>query len=271
AERDPVSNRITDFHLSFANDNGARLAGATHNSNRLGAMPHFAHSGFYEAFLRVITTQRALDDEMTLADRPSTWLHRQVVALGDGVAMTVRDISERKRAEEQLRHLAQRDALTGLANRRTFLAQLEHAMAASRRLRHQALLAVLFLDLDRFKQVNDTLGHAQGDRLLQTVAERLSGCVRSADTVARMGGDEFTLLLENLEGREDAERVVHCIFRSLESPVVLGNASIMTSASIGVAYYEGEELSPHDLVARADAALYAAKRAGRNDFRVFAA
>lgn len=271
AERDPASGGIADFHLTFANDNAARLAGAARAGDDLRDMPLLAHSGFHEAFARVLSTQRALDDEMPLADQPDLWWHRQIVALGDGVAMTVRDISERKRDEQNLRHLAQRDPLTGLANRRTFLARLGHAMATSRRLRHQALLAVLFLDLDRFKRVNDALGHAQGDRLLQIVAHRLGGCVRHADTVARIGGDEFTLLLENLEGPEDAERVVHCIFRSLDDPVLLDNAAVRTRASIGVAYYAGENLAPHELVARADTALYEAKRAGRNDFRVFAA
>lgn len=270
-ERDSRSELILDFRLAYANDNALRFAADAEIGERVGAMTRLAASDFFQAFVRVVTSRRAQEDELALAGEPGIWLHRQIVPLGDGVAMTIHDISERKRAETQLLQLAQRDPLTGLVNRRTFLAQLEHAMAASRRLHHQALLAVLFLDLDHFKAVNDAWGHVQGDRLLQTVADRLTACVRSADTVARMGGDEFTLLLENLEGPDDAERVIACIFRALEVPVALSGGSVTTGASIGLAYYRGEDLIAQDLVARADAALYAAKRSGRNDFRVFAA
>lgn len=160
--------------------------------------------------------------------------------------------------------MAQNDPLTGLPNRRAFLPRLQHAMLRSQRLRTQSLLALLYLDLDNFKEVNDTRGHAEGDRVLRAFAGLLLDCVRHADIVARLSGDEFTVLLENLDTVEDAERVVQAIFAALR-------ARLGVNCSIGVAFYQGADLSPEELLHRADAALYEAKRAGRNQHRIQAA
>lgn len=273
AERD-AHGAILDFRLAFANENGARLAQVDMDRSapaRLSQLPHLNDGGFLAKLRHVVDTRQPLEEELQLPNQPGIWLHRHAGALGDGAAVTVRDISGRKQAEEQLRNMAQRDPLTGLANRRAFLAQLGHAMAASRRLRHQALLALLYLDLDRFKEVNDTWGHDQGDRLLREVGHRIAECVRTSDMVARLGGDEFTILLQNLEGPEDAERVVSCLFDALRAPVRLDRTAVATTFSVGVAYFQGEDIEADDLLRRADKAMYEAKRAGRNDYRVYAA
>ncbi|MGH9395077.1 MAG: diguanylate cyclase domain-containing protein, partial [Terriglobales bacterium] len=224
---------------------------------------------------RVVASRSALDEEFALeavdqgaAGEPARWVHLQAVPLEDGVAVTLRDISVRKWEEERLIALAQSDALTGLANRAAFRERLLHAMEASRRLRRQALVAVLYMDIAHFKRINDTLGHGVGDLVLIAFAERLRGCLRSVDTVARPGGDEFTVLLENLDSAADGERVVEAIFTAMEAPMRIEGRALQVSTSIGVAYYRGEEITVDELLRRADNALYAAKRAGRNQHHV---
>jgi diguanylate cyclase (GGDEF)-like protein len=225
---------------------------------------------------QVVASRQGIAEEMRIPEvgngqggGEAAWFSLQAVPLGDGVAVTLRDITERKSEQERLTIMAQTDALTGLANRRAFAKRLRHAIESSRRLRHQRLLAVLFLDIDHFKLINDTLGHTVGDRILQVFASRLLACVRAADTVARPGGDEFTILLENLDTPGDAERVVEAIFASLREPVTFEGHVVPVAASIGVAYFSGGEVGADELLRRADAALYAAKRGGRNQFRVF--
>lgn len=175
------------------------------------------------------------------------------------------DITDRKRMEEAAQSAAQSDPLTGLANRRAFHDRLRMALARSRRSGND--IAVLYLDLDRFKQVNDKFGHAAGDRLLRHVALRLRGCVRQSDTVARFGGDEFVVLLEDLRDREHAVAVVEKIIDEMRRPLNLEGFEVSVTTSIGLAYANvGAE--PETLVKRADKALYEAKAAGRDCFSV---
>jgi diguanylate cyclase (GGDEF)-like protein/PAS domain S-box-containing protein len=175
------------------------------------------------------------------------------------------DITDRKRIEEAAQSAAQSDPLTGLANRRAFHDGLRMALARSRRSGND--IAVLYLDLDRFKQVNDNFGHAAGDRLLRHVALRLRGCVRQSDTVARFGGDEFVVLLEDLRDREHAVAVVEKIIEDMRRPLNLEGFEVSVTTSIGLAYANaGAE--PETLVKRADKALYEAKAAGRDCFSV---
>ena len=175
------------------------------------------------------------------------------------------DITDRKRIEEAAQSAAQSDPLTGLANRRAFHESLRMALARSRRSGND--IAVLYLDLDRFKQVNDKFGHAAGDRLLRHVALRLRGCVRQSDTVARFGGDEFVVLLEDLRDREHAVAVVEKIIDEMRRPLNLEGFEVSVTTSIGLAYAQaGAE--PETLVKRADKALYEAKAAGRDCFSV---
>jgi diguanylate cyclase (GGDEF)-like protein len=278
--RDPERSSIIDFQLSFANSHGEAFAGlaAGARGRSLSEFPRLsASAGFFEKYKRVVKTRVPLLEEFavppgdsTASTNSPTWLYQQVVPLGDGVAVTVRDITERKRNEEHLTRLAQHDALTGLPNRRAFLSRLAHAMETAQRLRHQALLAVLYLDLDHLKVINDRFGHHQGDQLLRSFGARLRESVRTADTVARMGGDEFTVLLENLQGPVDAERVITTIFAALAAGAQLDGQQVPISASIGAAFYNGEPIGAETLLQQADIALYQAKRAGRNCFQVYA-
>jgi diguanylate cyclase (GGDEF)-like protein/PAS domain S-box-containing protein len=179
---------------------------------------------------------------------------------------SAQDVTERKRAEEALAHQALHDALTGLANRFLFLDRLEHALA--RQSREGTLSAVLFLDLDDFKTVNDGLGHAQGDQLLVAVAERLASCLRSADTGARLGGDEFAILLEDLRLAADAPSIAGRIIESLREPFSLEGNLLTVSGSIGIAM-AAPASDPRQLLRQADVAMYRAKAEGKNRFCIF--
>ncbi|WP_297835543.1 bifunctional diguanylate cyclase/phosphodiesterase [Pseudomonas sp.] len=165
---------------------------------------------------------------------------------------------ERKQLEARLQYMAQYDQLTGLPNRGLFHARLQTILSWARRERGQ--FALLYLDLDKFKQVNDTLGHAMGDLLLQEVARRLKQSVRDSDTVARMGGDEFVVLLGRIERPEDALLVAHKIHYSLSQPITLESHGLSAQISIGVALYPEDGLDDKELLKHADEAMYRAKK-----------
>jgi diguanylate cyclase (GGDEF)-like protein/PAS domain S-box-containing protein len=184
-----------------------------------------------------------------------------------GIYSIAKDITFRKRMEEQLAHQASHDPLTNLPNRTFFMERLARALAHAHR--HQTLIAVLFVDLDRFKVINDSLGHVIGDQLLRAVAERLQACVRYGDTVARLGGDEFTILLENIRDESDAIRSAERITSILHAPFVLGGRELFIAASIGIAFNTADSAQPEDLVRDADVALYQAKNNGRSQSQIF--
>jgi len=179
----------------------------------------------------------------------------------------IHDITERKRVQERLLHDALHDALTGLPNRTLLLDRLSFALERTRRRNER--FAVLFLDLDRFKVVNDSLGHLLGDELLVGVTRRLSSCLRPGDTVARLGGDEFTILLGDVGTAADAERVAERIHASLASPFDLASQEVFVSVSIGIALSSDEYRAPEEMLRDADLAMYRAKSAGRARHRVF--
>ena len=183
-----------------------------------------------------------------------------------GLALNFRDVSERKALEEQLRQLAFHDPLTLLANRSLFRNRVEHALTLAHRSRQ--LVAVMFLDLDNFKNVNDSLGHAAGDRLLQAAAQRLVKSTRPSDTVARLGGDEFAILLENITTAGDVERIAAAITQSFNSPLLLDGGETPMSASVGVAFSQPDN-DTEQLLRNADIAMYNAKAAGKGRFVVF--
>ncbi len=178
------------------------------------------------------------------------------------------NITDRKRAEEQLINQALHDSLTGLPNRALFLEQVERALRKAKR-HEDYLFAVLFLDLDRFKVINDSLGHQLGDRLLVAIARQLEGCLRSTDTVARLGGDEFTILLEELKDIQEATRVVERIQKALMSSFNLDGHEIFTNASIGIALSSTGYNQASELLRDADLAMYNAKERGRGSYQVF--
>jgi diguanylate cyclase (GGDEF)-like protein len=177
------------------------------------------------------------------------------------VLLNLRDVRERKALEDQLRHRAFHDELTGLANRALFEDRLTHALARARR--HDGRVAVLFFDLDDFKPVNDALGHAAGDTLLKEVALRMAECLRASDTGARVGGDEFAVLLEDPTVPDDIDDVAGRLLEAIGRPLVVNERELFPSASIGVAVDEGGTATATDLLRDADVAMYAAKRSGK--------
>ncbi len=184
-----------------------------------------------------------------------------------GMVFVAKDITERKRAEEHLNYLANHDTLTGLPNRMLFLDRLTQAM--SRLPWRERSLAVMFLDLDRFKLVNDTLGHDVGDQLLKGVSTRLTECVRDGDTVARLGGDEFVIMLNDIARKRDVIHMAEKIIKALGIPFSLGSQEFVATTSIGVSLYPTDGDDPHVLLKNADTAMYRAKESGRNNFQLY--
>ncbi len=178
-----------------------------------------------------------------------------------------RDITERKAFEDRLEYQAFHDPLTDLPNRTLFMERLEHALA--RLQRHENMVAVLFLDLDNFKVINDSLGHEMGDQLLTRVADRLRACLRPADTVARLAGDEFTVLLEGLTNVSEATRLAERIAEELRAPFALGKHDVFVTSSIGIALSVGPHPQPGDLLREADLAMYQAKNKGKAQYEIF--
>ena len=186
----------------------------------------------------------------------------------EGFVATMTDITSRKQSEERLRFRANHDALTGLPNRRLFEDRLQSAIASA--LRHGERFALMLVDLDRFKGVNDRFGHLAGDALLVEVGRRLQRCVRASDTVARLGGDEFAVILGEVGGREDAVEVAARICASMAEPFELGEGVAQIGASVGIALGPQDDADAEELQRRADAALYTVKHGGRGGFRFHA-
>ncbi len=178
-----------------------------------------------------------------------------------------RDITERKRAQEKLERQANYDAVTGLPNRILAQDRLIQAMKGARR--KETAVAIMFIDVDRFKNVNDTMGHAVGDLLLIEIAQRLRSVVREADTVARLGGDEFLIVLKEVGGGDDAERVARKVIETMNEAFVLEGKEVYLGASIGITLFPDDGDDHHELLRNADAAMYKAKREGRNTYRFF--
>jgi diguanylate cyclase (GGDEF)-like protein/PAS domain S-box-containing protein len=189
---------------------------------------------------------------------------------GKSVILSVaRDITERKRAERQLAYIATHDALTGLPNRVLFNDRLNLALAQAQR--HQQKLAVLLLDLDRFKDINDTLGHSVGDQFLRVTSKRLKGLLRKSDTLARMGGDEFLFLVTDIVRSEHAIEVARKILESFQEPFLVEDHELRTTASIGVTIFPDDGADADTLLKNADIAMYSAKQKGRNNYQRYTA
>ncbi len=204
---------------------------------------------------------------------------RIVVSGEDEVLAIFRDITARKRSEQQIIQLAYYDSLTGLPNRLLFKNRLEQSTAGAQR--YGTKVAIMFLDLDQFKHINDTLGHTMGDMLLKSVADRLLKCVRKVDcvaritdeeiseTVARIGGDEFTILLMNIRNVQDVSKIAQRILREISKPYVLGTHEVYVTASIGITIYPIDSGDIDDLLKYADTAMYQAKDKGRNNYQFY--
>jgi diguanylate cyclase (GGDEF)-like protein/PAS domain S-box-containing protein len=226
-----------------------------------------------------------LEYRIMLPDGSHRFVHGQAALTHDysnhdnSVTGTIQDITERKQAEEKIHFLAYYDSLTGLANRHLFKDRVTQALAYAQR--HQVIVAILYMDLDRFKVVNDTLGHTVGDRLLQGVAERLKKSVRTGDSVARetdpssqsclarLGGDEFTVLLNNLTHPDDAGRVAQRIRRELAKPFQLDKQEVFMTGTIGIACFPADGVDLDSLLRNADTAMYSAKSLGRDGYQFY--
>jgi diguanylate cyclase (GGDEF)-like protein/PAS domain S-box-containing protein len=199
------------------------------------------------------------------------WLSIAKIDNGDGVAhylAVFHDITRRKEAEELLRFKAHHDALTELPNRELFKDRMQTTLNQARR--YHRNFALLLIDLDRFKEVNDSLGHAAGDELLVEAAQRLSSCVRETDTVARIGGDEFAIILSEMTADDEAEQIAQRAVALLNEPYHLDAGTARISGCVGIALYPLHGRESDQLLRNADVALYAAKEGGRNTYRVFA-
>jgi diguanylate cyclase (GGDEF)-like protein/PAS domain S-box-containing protein len=185
-----------------------------------------------------------------------------------GIVLNARDISERKVFEEQLAHQAFHDPVTNLANRALFVERVRHAIGRARR--EERELGVMFLDIDDFKTINDSLGHGAGDAALIDVAKRLSNSIRSSDTAARFGGDEFVVLLEDLDSTDTATEVAERVLEDLRQPLMVAGKELVVRGSIGISILEGSStVGADELIRDADAAMYIAKRDGKGGFRLF--
>ncbi len=193
------------------------------------------------------------------------------VQMGDRrrLIATLRDITERKEAEALIVKQANYDSLTKLPNRTLFMDRL--SLALTRASRNGGQIGLLFIDLDNFKKVNDTLGHSAGDQLLQEAAERLTACVRETDTVARLGGDEFTIILPDLQKAHDVEQVVRQILDRLSTPYLIDGTEVFASGSVGITLFPDDGKDAETLLKNSDTAMYRAKYDGRNTFRFFTA
>jgi diguanylate cyclase (GGDEF)-like protein/PAS domain S-box-containing protein len=228
---------------------------------------------------RLLDTAASRTAPVTLSARfrhaEGDWRHLETIAdfrLADpdvqGIVLSMRDVTARQALEEELRHQAFHDALTGLANRALFEEHLVHALARARR-NHQPA-AILFLDLDDFKTINDSLGHEAGDELLRAVAIRIAGAVRAEDTAARLGGDEFAVLVETSEDENDAQIIATRLLVAIAEPFDIAGRELRVSASVGMARSDGS-VGIKELMRDADTAMYAAKDAGKNTVRAFEA
>ena len=246
----------------------------------LGANPSIGKSGrhdqeFYKTMWAAITTKKQWSGEIwdrrKNGDLYPKWLTINAVCDSEGRMSNFigifTDISNAKTTEERLEQLAFYDPLTQLPNRMLFRDRTEHAIEWT--IRHRKRGAILFIDLDRFKHVNDTFGHTAGDKLLAEVAERLRACVRNSDTVARLGGDEFTIILTDLEHGEDAGTVAQKIMASISNPIDLGGYQANIGASIGIAVFPDDGDTYETITQYADVAMYQAKESGRGTYRFF--
>lgn len=184
-----------------------------------------------------------------------------------GAVVVFRDISERKQNEERLIYLAQYDMLTGLPNRNLLHDRLNQAMVRAKR--NARSMALMFLDLDRFKEINDALGHSVGDLVLKGIAERLTLCLRETDTIGRLGGDEFTIILEEIDNTQYVGDVAEKIISAFSEPLVIEGRELFVSTSVGIALYPTDAGTVEDMLKRADSAMYHAKKLGRNNYQFY--
>ncbi|WP_192805178.1 bifunctional diguanylate cyclase/phosphodiesterase [Noviherbaspirillum aerium] len=267
------SDDVLDYELVDCNERGAELYGSQRTrilggrlktlysdpmlEQLLATAQHVMRSGYYEDEFQ--TTGKSLVK--------SAWLHRKFVRAEDGIAVTLRDISERKRLEQERDRMSEQDSLTGLPNRHWLAGYMPVALAQAAV--RNGLLAILFVDLDKFKAVNDTWGHSTGDQLLQAVVRRLRGVLRPSDRITRFGGDEFIIVLEGIARDDDAAEVAHRINAALEEPFQVGSRECQVGASIGISLFPKDGGDAETLIRNADIAMYTVKSGSKGHYRFY--
>jgi diguanylate cyclase (GGDEF)-like protein/PAS domain S-box-containing protein len=262
-------------------DEMCRIFGVKHAEVEHETLRRFDHPNDVSAIIHTVHVAQlhhhpySIDHRIVLADGSVRHVQEQAEYTfdGDGTAVcvngTLLDVTDRKLAEERLAHLAHHDALTGLPNRTLFQERLSQALLHAQR--NEGVVAVLYLDLDRFKSVNDTLGHSVGDALLKVVASRLTSVVRISDTVARSGGDEFIIVLADVARESDVQNIAEKVIEAFIEPYVVGRDEFFISTSVGVSLFPQDGVDADTLVKNADAAMYQAKERGRNNIQYYAA
>ncbi len=268
-----------DYRIIMVNPAFTRITG--YNSQEIiNKTPKILKSGkhdsaFYQEFWRSLHTHQHWEGEIwnqrKNGDIYPEWLSVNVLSnyLGHSVAYIAifNDVTYQKKAQDVIKQQATHDVLTGLPNRLLFIDRLEQSMQKSSANKISTFL--MFLDLDGFKEVNDTLGHNAGDILLRETALRLQGCVRGSDTVARLGGDEFAIILSNQENFDGVDRIADSILNSVAQPYLIGNDIVYITVSVGITSYDGNEKTAEELIKNADQAMYAAKNDGKNRIAIF--
>lgn len=265
--------QIMDFRIVDCNERGAFFYGMTRDALVGSSLTEIDSGLFGEELLA--TYRKAMESGFHEDDRkmPSdnrlniSWGRRRLVRVGNGLAVTLQDISEKKEHEAQLERLANEDSLTGLATRHAFLARMP-AMLAQAQVANTGA-ALLFIDLDEFKHVNDTHGHATGDQLLKSAAVRLLSLLRPSDQVARFGGDEFVVLLSPCDGERQAASVAARIVDAFGVPFLIGDELHAVGSSIGISLYPRDGLDAETLVKHSDIAMYVGKNEGKGQYRFF--
>jgi diguanylate cyclase (GGDEF)-like protein len=267
------SGAIVDFRFSYINPNAEHRLGVPretlYGKVLTEVRPFMIKSGLIHRYREVVRTgipytcEVFIDDEMI----KGTWLNVQVVRLGKGIAITSRDVTEHRRRSDHVNYLAHHDHLTGLANRTLLHERFRQAILRAQN--HGQQVAVFLIDIDYFKQINDSLGHADGDILLATVGQRLLSSVRESDTVARMGGDEFVIVMPEVHSKREVECCGEQIIRSASQPVEISGQKISLTLSVGVSTFPEDGRTTEGLLRNADTAMYTAKDSGRNRLCVF--
>ncbi|UCD90759.1 MAG: GGDEF domain-containing protein [Desulfobacterales bacterium] len=218
---------------------------------------------FYDGVLQDQPFNRA-DGSICFTDLSATVIRWEDT---DSALISLRDITERKKAEEQVIYLSHHDNLTNLPNRNLLMERIQQALPLAKR--HRKKVAILYIDLDKFKPINDTFGHQAGDKALITTAERMKSCVRESDTIARVGGDEFVIVLQDIVSPKSAELVANKVIKEICSPLYIDEKRCELGASVGLSLYPDHGGDTDTIIKNADTAMYQAKKRGGNNFHLY--
>jgi diguanylate cyclase (GGDEF)-like protein len=264
---------IEDFAYSYLNSNLEKMIALPRDRiigrRMCDVVPINRTLGLFERYKQVVLSGDPLAYEFAIQEKdvPLAWIRIQAVKVRDGVAITSSDITARRLHDERILYLAHHDSLTGLLNRSMLSDRIDQAIEYAKR--HAGKAAAFMVDLDKFKQINDTLGHAAGDSVLATVAARLKNVIRAADSIIRVGGDEFVVVIGELRQFSDARIFGEKLVAALQPPMSIGDALHSVTCSVGGAVYPDSAIDRDALLSKADLALYAAKEQGKNQFHIY--